>query len=160
MFEVLAAIVIFVILYTVLDLGMIISGIGTVMLLGVFNITVNDEAKTEFDQVAGITEEVAHSPNRPYREPAPEPEPAQESDATYRYTSRTTAPSDTPTVYINNGIRDKWLAVDLWRTNDGIAACYTDNDPGTNCFVPILRRHTDGALYACIKDGNCNIVKE
>ena len=156
MFEIGAAFIIFIILYAVLDLGMIISGIGTVMLLGVLNITVDvDQAKTEFDQVAGI-ETVVSSP-APAQELAQEP---VQPDATYRYTSRTTAPSDTPTAYIDNGIRDKWIAVDLWRTNDGIAACYTDNNPGTNCFVPILRRHTDGTLYACIEDGNCNIVKE
>ncbi len=164
MFEVLIAVVIFFICFMVFDWGLIMSGIATMVVLGIMGVSIDvDKAKAEFDQAAGIEtvvekkgagieEALRGSPNRTY------PRPTKEEG---RYTSRAKAPTNIEAQYINNGIRDKWIAVDLWRTDrGGIAACYTDNEPGTNCFKPILRRHTDGALYACIEDGNCNIVKE
>ncbi len=161
MFEIIIAVVIFFVIYMFSD-SFIISGIATMVLLGLLGVTVDvDKAKTEFDQVAGIEtvaekkgagiEEALRSPNRTY------PKPTVEQG---QYTSRAKAPTNIEAQYINNGIRDKWIAVDLWRTDrGGIAACYTDNEPGTNCFKPTLRRHTDGDLYACFEDGNCHIVR-
>jgi hypothetical protein len=158
MFEILIALGLFFFIYMFSD-SLIISGIATMIILGIFGVTVDvDKAKIEFDQVAGIEtvvgvkEAIARSPNRTY------PKPVVEQG---QYTSRAKAPTNIEARYINNGIRDKWIAVDLWRTDrGGIAACYTDNEPGTNCFKPTLRRHTDGALYACFEDGNCHIVRE
>ncbi len=156
MFEIMIALGLFVVIYMFSD-SFIMSGIITMIVLGVLGVTVDvDKAKTEFDQVAGIEtvveEKVHRSPNRTY------PKPVVEEG---RYTSRAKAPHNIEVQYIDNGIRDKWISVDLWRTDrGGIVACYTDNEPGTNCFKPTIRRHTDGDYYACFEDGNCHIVRE
>lgn len=162
MFEVLAAIIIFVVIYMFSD-SFIISGIATMILLSMLGISVDvDTAKEEFDQAAGI-ETVVKKKGAGIEEAIQQfrAYPKTTTKEEGRYTSRAPTPTNIEAQYIDNSIRDPWISVNLWRTDrGGIAACYTDNEPGTNCFKPILRRHTDGDLYACFEDGNCHIVRE
>lgn len=162
MFEVLIALVLFLTIYTFSD-SLFIAGIGTAILLSVFNVTIDvDQAKVEFDQVAGIeVVEKGAGIEEALRQPPNRTQSRSVVAEQGQYTSRAPTPTNIEARYIDNGKRDKWISVDLWRTDrGGIAACYTDNEPGTNCFKPILRKHTDGALYACFEAGTCHIVKE
>ena len=161
MFEIIVAVVIFLFLYAILDFGMIMSGVITFFALGLLNITIDtDKAKTEFNQVAGIEETVTEET---IASRTPRQLRQQSTEKTPRYTSRFEVPARVPTEQIDIRKRDKWIAVDLSRTrNNGVAACYVDNEPGTNCFSADLRRHSDGDLYACDRANKdkCHIVRE